>query len=37
VNSAKETAQGEIMQPITANLVESGADFSDSDDGLHEM
>jgi hypothetical protein len=37
VDSAKEIARGEFIQPITVNLVESGADVSDSDDGLQEM
>jgi hypothetical protein len=37
VASAKETAQGKVMQPITVDLVESGADVSGNDDALHEM
>jgi hypothetical protein len=37
VDSAKETAQNEFMQPNTVNPVEAGADVSDNVDGLHKM
>jgi hypothetical protein len=37
VESANEIARIEFVQPITVKLVESGADVSDSGDGLQEI